>query len=517
MARKRCKSGCPHPDAAEYLAGLPDEEAAAHPPLVRKRDDGGSVQYWREGGEVLWSDADLGGERRPGALRALLESAARNFEGLLPKLAAEAAGPSPDLDSVETAFRDGLHDSGATALKAFLEEVDRELPTPNCESCGKAMQRHQLKVKRFTTRLGSVEVERTYCLCRDCGGGHFPLDRALGIEGESHTPGAASIIADAVVDSSYEAAGRKLVNLAGVSIPTSTLQRRARKIGEQLQRFEREAVEAGDPPAARAYLSIDGTGVPVRREEAEGVRGKGEDGVAKTREAKVFVVHSAEERHPETGEPEKDAGSETWSGLIDSAAAAGGVSRNSDFAARLEREAARTGLRKAEELVVISDGASWILNVCQELFAGQNVTFILDFWHATEYLSDALKALCPDKAKRKEQLKKLKSRLKSGGAISIVGELAPHRERGEAVAKCIDYFEKNKERMRYDSYRERRMQIGSGIVESSCRHIVGLRLKRPGSRWTLKGANAMLAIKCAIANMRWVDFMDWKVKMSRAA
>lgn len=119
MARKRCKSGCPHPDAAEYLAGLPDEEAAAHPPLVRKRDDGGSVQYWREGGEVLWSDADLGGERRPGALRALLESAARNFEGLLPKLAAEAAGPSPDLDSVETAFRDGLHDSGATALKAF--------------------------------------------------------------------------------------------------------------------------------------------------------------------------------------------------------------------------------------------------------------------------------------------------------------------------------------------------------------------------------------------------------------
>ena len=46
-----------------------------------------------------------------------------------------------------------------------------------------------------------------------------------------------------------------------------------------------------------------------------------------------------------------------WSGCIDSAAI-GGVSRNSDFAARLERESAGTGLREADELAVISDGAS---------------------------------------------------------------------------------------------------------------------------------------------------------------
>ena len=68
-----------------------------------------------------------------------------------------------------------------------------------------------------------------------------------------------------------------------------------------------------------------------------------------------------------------------------------------------------------------------------------------------------------------------------------------------------------------DSYRERGKRIGSGIVESSCRNIVGLRPERPGSRWKPEGANAMPAIECAIANMRRVDFMDWKVKMSQAA
>ncbi len=61
------------------------------------------------------------------------------------------------------------------------------------------------------------------------------------------------------------------------------------------------------------------------------------------------------------------------------------------------------------------------------------------------------------------------------------------------------------------------MRIGFGIVECSCRKIVGLRLKRPGCRWTLKSANDMPAIKCALANMRRVDFKDWKVGMSKAA
>ena len=67
----------------------------------------------------------------------------------------------------------------------------------------------------------------------------------------------------------------------------------------------------------------------------------------------------------------------------------------------------------------------------------------------------------------------------AGGVASIIGKLEPYRERGEAVAKCIDYFKGNRERLRCDSYRKRGMQIGYGVVESSCRNIVGMRLKRP--------------------------------------
>ncbi len=93
---------------------------------------------------------------------------------------------------------------------------------------------------------------------------------------------------------------------------------------------------------------------------------------------------------------------------------------------------------------MISDAASWIRSVCGELLSGQKVTFILDLWHAVEYASAALRVLCPDKAKRKEQLEAVKTELKAGRVDAVISAFAPHRHRDEAVAKCIDYFTANK-------------------------------------------------------------------------
>ena len=102
------------------------------------------------------------------------------------------------------------------------------------------------------------------------------------------------------------------------------------------------------------YLAIDGTGVPMRKDEVEGIAGKQEDGSAKTREAKLAVIYTAEGRDPETGVALKDTGSETFSCLVDSAAVPPGSRDPSGFAMRLDREALRRGLHGVDELVVIS-------------------------------------------------------------------------------------------------------------------------------------------------------------------
>ncbi len=72
----------------------------------------------------------------------------------------------------------------------------------------------------------------------------------------------------AIRDVSY--ASGKLENLAGVVIAPSTLQRWALEMSKQSQRFEHVVVGPGEPCAARVYLGMDGTGVPVRKSKLNG-------------------------------------------------------------------------------------------------------------------------------------------------------------------------------------------------------------------------------------------------------
>ena len=98
----------------------------------------------------------------------------------------------------------------------------------------------------------------------------------------------------------------------------------------------------------------------------------------------------------------------------------------------------------------------------------------------------------------------------------VVAALKRHR-RFEAVAACIRTCEANMDRMRCDLYRRRELPVGSGIVESDCKRIVGSRLKGAGRRWSKAGANAVLAIRCCLENRRWPDFLDWRDCSAAAA
>ena len=202
---------------------------------------------------------------------------------------------------------------------------------------------------------------------------------------------------------------------------------------------------------------------------------------------------------------------------IDSARSEGGTGRSSEFAARLERFGHREGLFEAGELVVLSDGAAWIRNVCEEVFAGTGTTFILDQFHALEYAAAAVRALAPDRGERKARMERIKAQLNGGRVDLAVAGLKPHRHRDEAVEACVRYMEANKDRMRYDVYRKRGLPVGSGVVESACKRIVGSRFKRSGCRWSKAGANALLAAECCIDNNRWADFLDWRACRAAAA
>ena len=83
---------------------------------------------------------------------------------------------------------------------------------------------------------------------------------------------------------------------------------------------------------------------------------------------------------------------------------------------RLGREARRRGLHDAGEVIVISDGAEWIRNACDEVLGGGKVTFVLDQFHALEYASDAVKAILPEGPERDRRFAKVKADIEAGRA-----------------------------------------------------------------------------------------------------
>jgi hypothetical protein len=57
--------------------------------------------------------------------------------------------------------------------------------------------------------------------------------------------------------------------------------------------------------------------------------------------------------------------------------------------------------------------------------------------------------------------------------------------------------------MRYHWLCQRRLFVGSGIVEASCKTVVGQRLKQSGMHLTVNGAHAIIVLRCKEASSSW--------------
>ena len=74
---------------------------------------------------------------------------------------------------------------------------------------------------------------------------------------------------------------------------------------------------------------------------------------------------------------------------------------------------------------------------------------------------------------------------------------------------------RNRRRMRCPRFCAGGLCVSSGVVEAGCKQVVGARLKRAGMRWTVAGANAIIALRCCRLSGRFEDF--WERRAARAA
>lgn len=417
-----------------------------------------------------------------------------------------------DFEALETAVRAAVHVAGAQVLEEVLRDVGvgRREDQLRC-SCGAVMQSRGVKVKCIRTLLGPVQFDRSAYQCPRCAKVRHPGDEELDVVKTGYSPGVRRLVSDFASDAPFKRVSHQLKAAAGLAISRKDCERLAEGVGEDMGRWfdaQRDRMRLCEPPPPEThktidtlYIEFDGTGVPMVPHELTGRKGKQKDGSAKTREVKLGCVFT-QTAFDEKGRPIRDPASTTFTGAIED---------STTFGWRIYGEAVRRGLFHAKRVVIITDGAEWIKNIVQTHFPG--CTHIVDLYHAREHLVDLCKLLFDRDLKRLNLYKDRWWDLLDQGQIEAIVQQArdglPKDPRAmEDARREIGYFEKNKERMRYAHFKAKGLFVGSGVIEAGCKTLIGQRLKQSGMEWTVRGANAIAALRCVTQSNRFEDYWE---------
>lgn len=261
----------------------------------------------------------------------------------------------------------------------------------------------------------------------------------------------------------------------------------------------------------RLYIEPDGIMGRMRRESVPMEKHKQEregDIYRETRVGAVFLAERGNERSELAPDVWIDTPAEGSQQYVARRTALGG------FDKLLYTLAYKSGLKRAEQVVVIGDGAHWIWDLADEQFPG--CVQIVDLYHAKEHVWDIAHAVfgraTPQGVSWAKHACDLLVHGKIEDLVALIGELppiAPPPGKSKSVPEqALGYFSTNAERMRYPTFRAQGMHVGSGIAEAACKTVVTTRFKQTGMRWTPGGLDAILPLRTAKLNRAYDQFWE---------
>jgi hypothetical protein len=261
----------------------------------------------------------------------------------------------------------------------------------------------------------------------------------------------------------------------------------------------------------RMYIEPDGIMERMRRESVTMEKHEQErkgDVYRETRVGAVFLAERGKERSELAPEVWIDTPKEDSMHYVARRTARGG------FDKLLYTLACQSGLKRAEQVVVIGDGAHWIWDLADEQFPG--AVQIVDLYHAKEHVWDVAHAVFGRETHKGASWAKQACDLLVHGQIEDLlaliyklPSIAPPPGKSKSIPEqALGYFTTNAERMRYPAFRAQGMHVGSGIAEAACKTVVTARLKRTGMRFTPDGLDALLPLRTAKLNRTYDQFWE---------
>jgi hypothetical protein len=180
--------------------------------------------------------------------------------------------------------------------------------------------------------------------------------------------------------------------------------------------------------------------------------------------------------------------------------------------------------RRAEDdstVVCLMDGQRSLWFQQREYFP--TATPILDLFHVMEYLWQAAYCFHPQGSVAAEEFVNKYLRMLLEGKVGYV--IGAFRRKASGLSgkpaaslnKVINYFDKNRNHMRYDEYLAEGYPIGSGVVEGACRHLVKDRMEQSGMRWEMEGAQDVLSLRANYLNNDWQQLIEYRINTEQNA
>jgi hypothetical protein len=370
--------------------------------------------------------------------------------------------------------------------------------TSACPDCGERRPVAGWRRRTFTTVCGTLTVERPWCHCGRCRRGWSPSDQTWELAPRARiSAGVADWLIDLGASTSFADAQRELARLSGLRVSAETIRQYTEQRGSALETVEgvaaqkvqrtQEAAAPLDP--APGMLVVETDGVMVRyqsgwHEVKLGLVGGQVDG--KLRNLSYVAARQSAEQ----------------------------------FGPRLLTEAARRGaleivgwdgpitgrpLAQLRSVVVLGDGAHWIWELAADHF-GERIE-IVDFYHATQHVWTLAHALFGEgtyfAARWADFAILALAEVGAGALLALLADTtAPSPTTATILQRERQYFRTNLTRMDYPRFRQQGLPLGSGAVESAGRHLVQLRMKRAGARWSDDGGQAVLNVRCRLISNR---------------
>lgn len=432
------------------------------------------------------------------------------------------------LDEVETGLFRGLLKLGRELLQGAVdgvtaeEERDAAVALPGAD--GVALQQIERQPRRLVTVFGELRIGGpVYAVRKKQKIQRAPVDERLALPAGEFSYLVENWAQRMVVKDAFAEAADSLQELLGLKVSVRSLEGMNRRVAADVEAFrEQQPAPADDEEGELLVVLSDATGVPMHR--CGGAMQMAYLGASYTVDRFCRTVDQVldevlrKECAKDRPRPQHKRLYGDMTRTLSDAPDTECDGRIGVFTWLAHEVETRSG-ESSRPVICLMDGEHKLWERKQQLLP-EDVVEVLDLWHVMDRLWDVAAALHGgDQAASREFVSSRLRQLLEGRVGRVIGGLRqtltkrklPKAAR-DTISSTITYFSNNRERMRYHECLREGYPIASGVIEGACRHVVGDRLDRTGTRWTIEGAISMLATRTTYLSDNWHNYHQFRIR-----